>query len=954
MDHRSSTKFLPLVTVALILLVAAGLRSWSLPRPPAGPYYDEAANGILAGSIARGEYRPLFITAYTGKEVLFFYWTATCMKLTGTINLSTLRLSSAIAGLLTVIATVWLVYELFKVCRASNHGSDNPQPATWLALLTAALLATSFWHLTLSRVGLRAITQPLLQALSLAAFWRGLRADPKSAGSKRTSMLWIALGGFFCGLAGYTYLAARLFPLPLGLALSALLLLDRGQRRRRLVQVALFILVAGLVFAPLGRYFLTHPDQFFTRIEQVGQGQEASLSRTQAFLRALEMFFLRGDPSPRYNLVERPIFSPLVGGLFVVGLLLGLYRLIRPAPHATNVPLDRTREILLLAWIPSMILPTALTTADEVPSNLRAAGLLPLVYLFPARGLYALLKWPISLIDAETRVRSSLASTIVCLLALALTLPPTARAYFGDLAHSPAHYDLSEGDLVAVAEALNRADLSETTPYIASLHYRHPTVAFLTQAYAQVKWLAEGQTLVYPASGQALILFPRSVLHDLKWLEDKLPPEALVEVGQGPGEAPAYLAYRFQGSAPDPSIPWPANLSNTVELLGYDLLSPPQAGEPIDLLITWRVLALPAQADTLPFLRLVDPWGNWWGQLSHFRYPSEQWTPGEVVIDHYRLPVNPGAPPGDYQIKLGFYAASTDSNLPLLDGGGSYAGTAASLPVRLAQASQPPDPAELDIGQRVDLALADSLTLLGYNLPTPEPRPGERVRLTLYWRAEASPTSAWAVRLTAGDQTLYEGAPVHGTYPTDRWTAGEIVVDHYSPRLPPSTPPGEYPLRLTLLGSDAPPLELGRLSVPASQRSFEIPEMEHSQQATFGQQIELLGYDLDTSQAKPGGVVRLTLYWRALIEIEVDYTVFTHLLGVDGQIVAQKDNPPVNGSLPTTLWLAGQVVADPYVIELPLDLPPGDYPFQVGFYLVEGGTRLGEAAVLDSIVEVTP
>ncbi len=60
--------------LTLIILVAAALRLWGLPGIPPGPHYDEAANGVLAAEIARGDERPLFITSYTGKEVLFFYW----------------------------------------------------------------------------------------------------------------------------------------------------------------------------------------------------------------------------------------------------------------------------------------------------------------------------------------------------------------------------------------------------------------------------------------------------------------------------------------------------------------------------------------------------------------------------------------------------------------------------------------------------------------------------------------------------------------------------------------------------------------------------------------------------------------------------------------------------------------------------------------------------------------
>ena len=34
--------------------------------------------------------------------------------------------------------------------------------------------------------------------------------------------------------------------------------------------------------------------------------------------------------------------------------------------------------------------------------------------------------------------------------------------------------------------------------------------------------------------------------------------------------------------------------------------------------------------------------------------------------------------------------------------------------------------------------------------------------------------------------------PVLGTYPTSRWTAGEVVSDYYELQIPPRTAPGAY------------------------------------------------------------------------------------------------------------------------------------------------------------------
>ncbi len=90
--------------ILLVLLAAAGLRLAEIPHLPFGLHYDEAANNILAREIAFGGYRPVFIGAYTGKEVLFFYLGALWFRLVGTAPW-VLRLNGAVIGLLAVAAT---------------------------------------------------------------------------------------------------------------------------------------------------------------------------------------------------------------------------------------------------------------------------------------------------------------------------------------------------------------------------------------------------------------------------------------------------------------------------------------------------------------------------------------------------------------------------------------------------------------------------------------------------------------------------------------------------------------------------------------------------------------------------------------------------------------------------------------------------------------------------------
>jgi len=847
------------------------------------------------------------------------------------------------------VATVWAVRELLQ-------GRRN---AEWVALLTAAFMATSFWHLVLSRYGFRAVTQPLMQALTVGALWRGLRLseEREERRERRKSgrgTPWLLLAGVCCGLTAYTYLAARAFPIPLATALAAFGIADRDRRHVRLGQVALFVGVAALVLAPLLHYWLTHPGSFMTRTQQVAATSWAEV--WEGIRACLAMFFLRGDPYIRFNLPHRPLFDPITAVLFLTGIV---------ATVAKSKVLTASR-FFLLTYLLLMLLPSALATGEITPSNLRTAGLLPFIYVFPALGLEA--------VTSKILRHSSFVIrrySLVILLLLVLT-PFTATAYFRDWAPSAALYGAADGDLADVAAYLNRQDLGAVTPYVASNHYHHPTLAFLAKDYGAVRSIRGGRTVVFPAGEEGLLIFPRSTSKHLDWAESVLPEGSLAASPPGPDGAPAFHAYRV-GPAGDatPTHLLSVDLGHVALALGYDVIGEPRSGEGVEVAAWWRVLGKPDRGDYEPVARLVDAWGFAWGEKQMFHYPSEQWTPGEVIVDRIPVPVGPGAPPGDYQMRFGLYSPSADATLPVLDENERYAGREVELPLRLARAEGAPDPDEMGIRDRLD-ARTGGLTLLGFNLDAKRARPGEPLFLTLFWRAEEAPLPDYEVQLALGETTLYEGAPVHGTYPTTEWAAGEIVADRYGLRLPLDAAAGEHPLQLQVIdrGTGAavsPSLDLGNVQVEATERAFEVPPIAHPLTATLGGQVELLGYDLSlptpgASEASiaPGETLTLTLYWRALAEMDESYTVFTHLVAPDGTLSGQQDNPPVGGTYPTNLWLAGEVVADVYEVEVGIDAAPGAHRLEVGMYVAETGTRLPvdgtdeDAVVLQTVVVTEP
>ena len=119
-------------------------------------------------------------------------------------------------------------------------------------------------------------------------------------------------------------------------------------------------------------------------------------------------------------------------------------------------------------------------------------------------------------------------------------------------------------------------------------------------------------------------------------------------------------------------------------------------------------------------------------------------------------------------------------------------------------------------------------------------------------------------------------------------------------------------------------------------------------------QVKLLGYDLDLTNAAPGGQIRVTLFWEALLPFVEPHQVFTHLV-VNGELVAQHDSAPECNMNATTRWEPGQLIPDPHMIDIPADFSAQSVSLFVGMYNLETLVRLpvmetgGDAVLLEEI-----
>ena len=129
--------------------------------------------------------------------------------------------------------------------------------------------------------------------------------------------------------------------------------------------------------------------------------------------------------------------------------------------------------------------------------------------------------------------------------------------------------------------------------------------------------------------------------------------------------------------------------------------------------------------------------------------------------------------------------------------------------------------------------------------------------------------------------------------------------------------------------------------------------------ARFECGVSLAGYDPDEA-VRAGDTLPLLLTWSVQGRPGSDYTVFVHLTGTGGEVLAYGDGPPREGLYPTYAWDEGEVVEDLHLVPVAEDTPAGRYGIQVGLYNAGGrvaaygpqGDRLVSDAVDLGWVEV--
>jgi len=642
-----------------IMLLAAFFRLYRLPVSPRGLSQDEVVNADISLGLLEDGGAPFLAGGY-GHEPLFHYLQAGTLILFGD-NVMGIRVPAVVAGTLLVAASYALMRRLF------THIT---------AVVTAAGLAFSWWPVVFSRIGIRAITFPLLLVLAIRFFWQGVKLKSGVGARSRVAYSRFVLAGALLGLAFYTYTAA-LFVIPLVVIwLGYGLLLQRDSLQQHWRGLATVLSIAVVLAAPLLLYLYAHPE-LTERLEQLNEPLRELRNRNleplwQSVGATLGMFSLNGEGRWTYGIPGRPLFDIFSSVLLYLGL-------VRCAIFIT-----RPQYGLVLIWLLVMLVPSMLT--PDAPSTIRAIGALPAVY--GMIGIAVDWLWGrVCKLDRAARIGFALALALLFVGNIAWTV----RDGFYVWAVHPKVYWLYKTHFADIAQFIDSQ--AKQKPVIVNEEWIAPldldgVRRNLQDDTRQPRWIQAGRVFIWPAGAEEFVIavpIYSSTDAELWHLFAGDPPVLSTSAYGMEDGRPGVTFYRVQSepvltqllkqssmeriSTPNSShvLRAPVNFGNEYSLLGYEILGEALPGRELRIVTIWRVMRDAPSAVSV-FTHILDANGDLISQDDGF----DLWAPALYADDIFAqlhsidIPANVAA--GSYQIQAGMYIPDTEGRLPVTVG----------------------------------------------------------------------------------------------------------------------------------------------------------------------------------------------------------------------------------------------------------------------------------------------
>ena len=346
-----------------LFLAAFLLRAWAIENLPATLSGDEGSAGLTSALFARGETDNVLTVGWFSFPSLYFAIQGLGIALLDQ-TVAGLRITSALAGALTVVAVYGLGRTLF---------------GRMTAVFSAVLLATFHYHIHFSRIGLNNIWDGLFGTLVFAGLWYGWKHERRSG---------FILCGLALGIGLYFYVSIRVFPILLLLFALAAFVVNREKFKRSFPNFFLAALVAFVVVIPLIFFFVRHPAEFNAPLQRVtifdGWLDAMVIREQQTALKIIwdqvvntALGFTHLPLRHWYN-PGVPLLLPGSAALFLLGFLWAI----------TNLNL---RYLLLLLPLLSMVILGGLS--QDAPASQRYVIVVPFVAVFVALPLARVTQW---------------------------------------------------------------------------------------------------------------------------------------------------------------------------------------------------------------------------------------------------------------------------------------------------------------------------------------------------------------------------------------------------------------------------------------------------------------------------------------------------------------------------------------------------------------------------------
>jgi hypothetical protein len=696
--------------ITAILLTAALLRMYDLGNVPKGLEHDEVATWHMVDGVLQGKLALYFEEGY-GHEPLFNYLTAIPVALFGP-NWLGVRFWAPWFGVLAAAATYALLRRMFGPLVALA-GAGYQATAVWALFFNRLGLRLNqlpfllcvavycFWR------GVEATSNSPRLGTRLKWF--------AAAGVLMGSTLYTYMSSrvvplIFASFAAYLVARARWWA-------------DAGARPgwqqigRRWWPMATTFVAGALIMAPLVLYLLNRPapnsipqreGQVDVPLQELLSGNPRPVLDNAWAL--LKMWNVDGERYWQLNYSHRPVFVEPIGGvLFWVGLLWALWRWREP------------RMALLLLWAGFGMVPSLLTS--EAPSWPRTMLASPAALALPGIGVAAALQAVTQHRTRIFRgVRASAAQGALGGLLMAGLALNGGLTWRDMIVVWPTQPRVRYAFQSSLTEALRFLDAAEdASPVVAAGLSPHDMDPWTEQCTLQrddldLRWVDTRSALVLPAaksvptterasasgSGSATKSAlaseqARLVILDITPLDPALETWADLEraqvlaegevVPRGGTEAdvdapvcldPAYTIYSLDlaslrarighartaayvgadATHPESEVAQPV-FGSVAQLVGYEWLAPPRAGEPAQLLTYWRAVETGPRSTLFGepalriFLHLLDEQGQVAAGVDVLGAAPDTWQSGDAIVQLHAF--DAPAQAGRYAVEIGWY-----------------------------------------------------------------------------------------------------------------------------------------------------------------------------------------------------------------------------------------------------------------------------------------------------------